>query len=89
MEITGAFGTRGLEMTNAWATGAFYTKRSGREAGGKGYTSVDFYFAASRSWTGETSSNGNHAHTLSNNVLGKSNTVQPPSMKVRVKTRYK
>lgn len=42
-----------------------------------------FGFDASRSWTGSTS-----MASASNAIYGASNTVQPPAIKARVKTRY-
>ena len=48
-------------------------------------------FTASKNWTGATSGSGQHTHTitLDNALLNKSSTVQPPSIKIRVKTRFK
>ena len=88
MEIYAAF-SAGTDAV--WQDGATVITGSSQLHTGRDKAAYDrlYQFFASRRWTGETSSNGNHAHTLSNNVLGKSTTVQPPSMKVRVKTRYK
>ena len=87
MEITG---NPGYQANESYITGAFYKSgnawQSKFDGSGNGN---NILFAASRTWSGATSSNGNHTHTLSNDVLGKSTTVQPPSIKVRVKTRYK
>ena len=55
------------------------------------------YFQASRSWTGSTSSNGSHSHTLTSNIslskdnsiYGNSSTVQPNALKIRVKCKAK
>lgn len=71
-------------------SGAFYIKqdRTTHDYGSNmgGYTAG---FDASRTWTGRTTANGNHTHVLTCNLLGKSSTVQPPAICIRVKTRYK
>ena len=69
MNITGQFGIddRG---TYVGVGGAFYTAYMadcGAEGSDYGYA---IGFDASRSWTGETSWNGNHFHTLSTNISG-------------------
>lgn len=51
-------------------------------------------FTASRNWTGATSSNGAHTHTMttgnaSNTTYGGSTTVQPPSQIVHLCIKYK
>ncbi|MBQ4114906.1 tail fiber protein [bacterium] len=51
-------------------------------------------FTASRNWTGATSSNGDHTHTItvgnaSNTTYGGSTTVQPPSQIVKLCIKYK
>ena len=53
---------------------------------------LDFY--ASRTWTGSTSSNGAHTHTMttgnaSNTTYGGSTTVQPPSQLVHICIKFK
>ena len=53
-----------------------------------------FGFDAARSWSGETSSNGNHSHTITSTlnkspIYGNNETVQPPSVGLKVKTRFK
>lgn len=86
MNITGGFsGIRGV------ANGAFYnigSSKAGNDAVGD-----SVHFDASRSWTGETSLNGSHTHTVSatitnntnvNGLYGKSETVQPPALIVNV-----
>ena len=62
--------------------------------GGTYYTSKTANFKASRSWSGSTSSNGAHTHTMttgnaSNGTYGKSSTVQPPSQIVLLCIKYK
>lgn len=80
MNITGQAGFTDMRSSPT-STGAFYfTGSSGsQEGGGKASTNPDLAFDASRSWTGATSSNGAHSHTITDSagVLGKSNTVQP------------
>ena len=87
MEITGSFGY------HSWAEsrqGAFYDvggqHRSGtnNDSGSGGSRTA---FAASRSWTGTTSTDGAHTHTFTtgantgvNAIYGASATVQPPAM---------
>lgn len=76
--ITGLISFSGIDPNTYWgaASGAF-TKANFTGAGdGHNYnvagSAIDFYFDAS----------------LSNSIYNNSNTVQPPSIKVRVKTRY-
>lgn len=52
------------------------------------------YFTASKNWTGKTSSNGSHSHTITSTlnkspIYGNNETVQPPSVGLKVKTRFK
>ena len=91
MNITGSFALG--DKSDAYTTytnnlqfgsGAFYsdsTATYGYNEGGGEATSNIPKFDASRSWTGATSSNGAHSHTITDSagVLGKSNTVQPPA----------
>ena len=57
------------------------------------YDSGAFYRSGSTAWWGNAagahSSTLNFDASLSNPIYGNSNTVQPPAIKVRVKTRYK
>lgn len=94
MDITGSFTSTG-DGAALWQpanyAGAFYA--SGSDApistaakGRSGKKTINFN--ASRNWTGSTSSNGNHTHTFItsnntavNNLYGKSNTVQPQTIK--------
>lgn len=51
-------------------------------------------FNAANNWTGSTSSTGAHTHTINtaltkSSIYGNNETVQPPSVGLRVKTRYK
>lgn len=71
--ITGTYGARGIEYMNVSASGAFYNAgRNNKGAEGNGYDGASIGFNASRS----------------NAIYGASSTVQPPSIKVRVYTRY-
>ena len=82
MNITGSFNvTTGAPH---WCTGAFRSDGAGQSNQNNGSYNASregATFDASRSWTGETSSNGAHSHTITDSagVLGKSNTVQPPA----------
>lgn len=79
MNITGSF--RG-DLTTP--TGAFYDEGSvsGKAtSGNSGSTDTQYLFDASKSWTGATSSNGAHTHTVTvsnanESHYGKANTVQ-------------
>jgi hypothetical protein len=81
MNITGTFATD-YNLGNQYS-GAFFksSKTSSNEGGAGDHTCIVNEFDASRSWTGATSSNGAHSHTITDSagVLGKSNTVQPPA----------
>lgn len=60
MEITGGFSTS-TWGANSWGafTGNSYAGGKPDKSGGAGYN-----FTASKTWTGETSSNGGHSHTI-------------------------
>ena len=62
--ITGSFAARNLG-DSAWirASGAFTGISNGDQGSDGKHGGVGFNFDASRSWTGETSSNGSHIHT--------------------------
>ena len=86
MDITGQIAVRPYS-----ASGAFYGVTVGANQGGYDhYNSRNndaIAFQASKSWTGATSSNGAHTHTLTtennsgvNAIYGASSTVQPPAM---------
>lgn len=96
MNITGALAFSGIDPNTSTgsASGAF-TKSNSSGAGNshdypKNNAYVSFNFAASRNWTGETSSNGAHTHTVtsSNSLVGSTSTVKTDGIKVRVYTRY-
>ena len=95
MNITGT-AWNGYRCFLTGANGAIYGTGSSRDWGGQGSVqgSNGFAFDASRNWTGSTSSNGSHTHTISttltkDSVYGKTNHVQPASVGLRVKTRFK
>lgn len=83
MNITGSFGVNvNSSEDNVGASGAFSKTQSGNQGtDGDGASSTFITFNASNSWTGATSSNGNHTHTVSDNngIVGNSSTVQPPA----------
>lgn len=63
MNITGTMGT--VDMHGIGSSGAFYRNgRSGKLENNEGDPDPNVYFDASRSWTGATSSNGDHSHTI-------------------------
>ena len=65
MEISGTYTTRGLEHLKTAATGAFYDAgTSDASARGNGEIGATIGFRASGGWTGATSSNGSHSHTI-------------------------
>ena len=78
MNITGDIGTYQMTSLQGKCTGAFTYKSFGTSSyGGYGASegAAGATFNASKSWTGETSSNGAHTHT----IPGTSDTVQPPA----------
>lgn len=87
MEITGSL--NGLDsggVAQPTATGAFAINNSyyqhGRGETNSLHFNTDFY--ASHTWTGRTSVEGIHTHTITNNsgsIYGSSNTVQPQTVK--------
>ena len=100
MDITGTFWRLTVNEDGFVGTnGAFYQSSDYHQAGlgfqGDGESqNYDIYFQASRNWTGETSSNGAHTHTMttgnsSNATYGNSTTVQPPSQVVHLCIKYK
>ena len=69
MEITGTFGVTGTDPNTSagYATGAFngwQYQAPGDDHNTGPYGGMSFDFYASRSWTGVTSTNGGHNHTL-------------------------
>ena len=99
MNITGSVKIGGIgsqPIALQRASGAFTATESGRymtRSENSGNQPSLLNFTASRNWTGSTSSNGNHAHTLTvtkdASIYGNSTTVQPNALKIRVKTKAK
>ena len=98
MEIWGNVSFYGVEAWYGGGAGAFYvsvdnaTSISHHTGGQEKIPTLNFN--ASRHWTGSTSSNGAHTHTMttgnaSNIIYGNSTTVQPPSQLVHICIRYK
>lgn len=83
MEITGRANTP-AEGFFGITDGAFYKIFDNATIGGHGYTAPGLGFRASNTWTGETSSNGAHTHTVTNSagVAMNGNTVLPQSVGV-------
>lgn len=84
MNITGTLSPPWESAIGRPASGAFYSDTSGSNSevpNSPGSGGATWYFDASRNWTGATSSNGAHSHTITDSagVLGKSDTVQPPA----------
>ena len=78
MEITGEFGF--VNHEGAFANGAFTLGRTEEHVGSGGAEDRSVHFLASRSWTGTTSQNGTHAHTVTISNTGGSrahNIMQP------------
>ena len=83
MNITGRMGN--TDYSSASATGAFYRSgTSGELENSQGSPDPTIYFDASRNWTGATSENGTHTHTITNSagVAMNGNTVLPQSVGV-------
>ena len=77
MNITGATGSPGYGG-GPTSSGAFYTYTTGTGIGNTDGGDEWIYFDASRSWSGATSSNGNHQHTIGNNGSGTAFDIMPP-----------
>ena len=96
MEITGHFFDTDMH-TGSWASGCFSiaSGSASKEGGGGGNSGKNgVQFTASNSWTGATSSNGSHTHTVttgnaSDSKYGNSTTVQPASQIVHLCIKYK
>ena len=78
MNITGTFFSENNGGGYPYS-GAFYYNGSGYRGidGGDG-DNARSVFDASRSWSGATSSNGNHQHTIGNNGSGTAFNIMPP-----------
>lgn len=63
MNITGSFGY--IEDDNSMVSGAFTKGSYRKNVGGSVENGIPINFDASRSWTGSTSTEGNHTHTVS------------------------
>ena len=72
MNITGTFNASWERNVTTIATGAFsyYTGGGNNEADGGGSPNRVWSFDASKSWTGSTSTAGNHTHTLTTSSSG-------------------
>ena len=92
MEIKGTFGALN-EFTTV--SGAFTMANGGtRSEGAHTGSAKVITFTASKNWSGATSSNGAHTHTMttgnaSDTTYGGSTTVQPPSQLVHICIKYK
>ena len=74
MNITGTF----TNTDDSYTTGAFYVTSSNFGTDGGDAPQHIYGFDASRSWSGATSSNGNHQHTIGNNGSGTEFNIMPP-----------
>lgn len=90
MDITGSIS--GLGGGTYGASGAFTSSSSDSSGYGDiwGTNAFNFSFKASRNWSGATSSDGDHSHTVSssNPIYGGSTTVQPPATKTYWIVKY-
>ena len=81
MNITGNIGGWDVQG-GAYGNGAFsVSSRGNYNNQGGSYQSnyaATFNFTASNSWSGATSSNGNHQHTIGNNGSGTAFNIMPP-----------
>lgn len=84
MNITGTFGTGGNtpSLYRDDTSGAFYNSGTNGHKFANGNTNDDrtsqITLNASRNWSGETSSNGSHAHTIGSTGKGTAFDVMPP-----------
>ena len=84
MNITGTFGTGGMtpNLFKGDTSGAFYNSGTNGNRYGNAETENDrtskITLDASRNWSGATSSNGNHQHTIGNNGSGTAFNIMPP-----------
>lgn len=77
MNITGTFGMEAVVQTSSGAFYRFNTTDDGGYQGGD-VQPDGVGFDASRNWSGATSSNGNHQHTIGNNGSGTAFNIMPP-----------
>lgn len=70
MEITGAIYGGCVEESGSTASGAFSIIKNRYTGAGTGHQDYGFDFRASRSWSGSTSTNGNHTHTMTTTTNG-------------------
>ena len=88
MDITGGglrWEHKDWDMFNKQVAGAFYVNTNVTNAVGSSGTDRDnrqIDFKASRSWTGETSSNGKHTHAIQSVGGGKAHNNMPPYLSV-------
>lgn len=66
------------------------TRTDGAAAGGDDCNGCNINISTSGKWSGNTSSNGAHTHTItsSNSLYGATNTIKTDGIKVRVYTRF-
>lgn len=77
MNITGTMGN--VDEEGIGSSGAFYRSgRSGKLENKEGSTDPNVYFDASRNWSGATSANGSHSHTIGNTGSGLPLNIMPP-----------
>ena len=90
MDITGSIS--GLAGGTYSASGAFTSSPADSTGFGDvwGTNNFNFSFKASRNWSGATSSDGDHSHTVSSAqpIYGRSTTVQPPATKTYWIVKY-
>ena len=78
MDITGAIYGGCVEESGSSASGAFTILKNQYTGAGTGNQDYGFDFKASRAWSGSTSSNGQHQHTIGNNGSGTAFNIMPP-----------
>lgn len=77
MNITGTVGN--VDGAGVGSSGAFYRSgTSGKLENQTGEPDPNVYFDASRNWTGSTSSNGSHSHTIGSTGSGTAFDIMPP-----------
>lgn len=79
MNITGSFCSYNVgEFEHADGAFSDYQWTTSKVAGGNDGTDTKVNFNASWNWSGATSSNGNHQHTIGNNGSGTEFNIMPP-----------